>query len=780
MNRPLINFYLVCSMLVGLHGCGGGGGSATLPSLSPLPTAVNVAPVANAGGNQNLPMGSTVTLNGSASTHANSNALSFTWVLSAKPAGSVAVLNGAASVTATFIADVEGTYIVTLVVSDGKTNSVTTTVNVVASHKNIAPIANAGPNQNLPIGSAVTLDGSASTDANADALTYAWTLSSKPTGSASALNGATTIKPTFVADAAGTYIATLIVNDGKSNSAASTVTINVAAGNATPIANAGNAQSVAIGLVNLDGSASTDADGDPLTYSWTLISRPAGSAAVLVNASSVKSTFTADLVGSYVASLVVRDGKVNSATATVTITATLADAWQSQTAHKIFTALAVASDDTNNPMRGYYRWRNQELVPQVNPPMEAYQRYRWKDLESTQGVYNFATLLSDRQTAVNQGKKFAFRLQAMLGYDDGQIYLPAYLVGHTNCAHACGWWTTSNPAFPGKTFMPDWNDAFVQQRASALLQALASALGNTDDLAWIDIGLFGQWGEWAISPTILYPSATGIVTPTDASKQAFIDMHLNNFPQRQLVMFAVYQSYQAIRYATLLQTITTLPVGLRIDCLGKVGFMNQWTNHPTEWGTLQNQWQRAPFVSEYCPFSSGDTTTNAATALQQISDFHITNAGNGNLAAWASFIGTEQQQLLQVGRQAGYRNRVDVADITLSASGSLSVTATIRNDGNAPTYEPWDVMLELSNPTGAVVWTQKMSGNLSTLLGSGAGQSYSGIFQLPTLGTDTYSLKLIARDSRRLTASNVRAPLKWTNTERNGDGGVTLAILKKN
>ncbi len=645
---------------------------------------------------------------------------------------------------------------------------------------NAAPVANAGPNQNVLVGSTVTLNASASTDANSDALTYAWVLNARPPGSTSSLNGATAVKPTFIADAPGTYVATLVVNDGKANSTASTVTINVVTGNAAPVANAGNAQSVAIGLVTLDGSASSDADGDPLSYAWTLTSRPPGSAALLGGATTVRPTFTADFAGSYVVSLVVQDGKVSSATSTVLVTATLAGTWQTQSTHKVFTALAVASDDTSNPMRGYYRWRNQELVPQANPPLEAYQRYRWKDLESSQGVYNFAALLNDRQTAVNQGKKFAFRLQAMLGYDDGQVYLPAYVVGNASCAHSCGWWTTSDPAFPGQTFVPDWNDTFVQQRARALLQALATALGNTDDIAWIDIGLFGQWGEWAIASSIVYPSPSGIAAPTDASKQAFIDMHLDNFPRRQFVMFAVYQAYQAIRYATLLQTTTTLPVGLRIDCLGKVGFMNQWTNHPAEWGNLQNQWQRAPFVSEYCPFSSGNATTNAATAVQQVNDFHISNAGNGNLGAWASFTGTEQQQLLQVGRQAGYRNRVDMADITLSTSGSLSVSATIRNDGNAPTYEPWDVMLELSNPDGTLVWARKLTGNLSSLLGSGASQSYSGAFQLPALSADTYTLKLIARDSRRATASNFRAPMKWTVAERNGDGSVTLASLLKN
>lgn len=190
---------------------------------------------------------------------------------------------------------------------------------------NVAPVAQAGKAQSLLTGAVVTLDASASSDANNDTLTYLWTLTAKPSGSAAVLDTPTAQKPTFKADVAGDYVASLIVNDGKLDSLASTVKITASVGNAAPVANAGSAQTVVTAsLVTLNGSASSDANGDKLAYAWTLTSKPAGSTATLAADDSVSPTFTADLAGNYVATLVVNDGKVDSAQSKVTITAAAA------------------------------------------------------------------------------------------------------------------------------------------------------------------------------------------------------------------------------------------------------------------------------------------------------------------------------------------------------------------------------------------------------------------------------------------------------------------------
>jgi RHS repeat-associated protein len=276
----------------------------------------NSPPVANPGANQTVTTQTTVQLDGSHSTDVDGDPLTYHWSFASTPAGSKAQLSNSMLVNPTFLTDEKGTYVVQLIVNDGKVNSAPAQVTI--SDVNSPPVANAAGNQTVKTQATVQLDGSKSTDVDGDALTYQWLIVSSPPGSKAALSNATVVNPTFVTDEKGTYVVQLIVNDGTVNSTPAQVTISDV--NSPPVANAGPNQSINVGaIVQLDGSRSTDVDGDPLTYTWAILSAPSGSGATLSSTTAVQPTFVADRVGTYVAQLIVNDGTVNSPPSTVTI-----------------------------------------------------------------------------------------------------------------------------------------------------------------------------------------------------------------------------------------------------------------------------------------------------------------------------------------------------------------------------------------------------------------------------------------------------------------------------
>jgi hypothetical protein len=190
-----------------------------------ISSGINVAPRANAGIPQNAFVGASVTLDGSQSIDVNGDTVTYSWSITSKPSGSLAVLSSANAAISTFSPDAPGLYELSLFASDSKGASSSATTVVSAIVPNSPPVAVAGSSLTVRTGASVTLNGESSSDPNGDQLTYSWSLSSKPDGSNAVLLASSSSIPTFTTDSAGTYVATLTVSDGKMSSAPSSVQI---------------------------------------------------------------------------------------------------------------------------------------------------------------------------------------------------------------------------------------------------------------------------------------------------------------------------------------------------------------------------------------------------------------------------------------------------------------------------------------------------------------------------------------------------------------------------
>lgn len=178
------------------------------------------------------------------------------------------------------------------------------------------PLASAGTGSSYPLGTAITLDGSASYDPDGELAAYRWTVTARPGGAGGAVPADPGVAvTTFLPDAYGFYELALTVTDGDGLSDQDRVTVEVT-GQLTNVNAGPDATARWLATVQLAGSV-TALPGLSPTYAWALVARPIGSAATLAGELGPNPTFRADAEGTYVLALT---GKVGTETLTDTVT----------------------------------------------------------------------------------------------------------------------------------------------------------------------------------------------------------------------------------------------------------------------------------------------------------------------------------------------------------------------------------------------------------------------------------------------------------------------------
>ena len=232
---------------------------------------INAPPTANAGPDQTVDEGVTVTLDASNSSDPDDGIASYLWEQSA---GSPVTLSDPTAVQPSFTSPDVGpggeslTFRLTVTDNGGLQSTDTCIVNV--TWENAPPTARTGPNQTVDEGVIVTLDASNSSDPDDGIASYQW----EQTGAiAVALSDPTAVQPSFTSPDVGPDGASLTfrltVTDHGGLQSTDTCIVNVTWENDPPTARAGPDQTVDEGVtVTLDASNSSDPDDGIASYLW--------------------------------------------------------------------------------------------------------------------------------------------------------------------------------------------------------------------------------------------------------------------------------------------------------------------------------------------------------------------------------------------------------------------------------------------------------------------------------------------------------------------------------
>lgn len=400
-----------------------------------------------------------------------------------------------------------------------------------------------------------------------------------------------------------------------------------------------------------------------------------------------------------------------------------------------------------------------------------YQRFYWNELEPREGQYNFALVdnafsaASRHQPAMNVGLRF----MALDGPESGSK-VPDWLINKG----IKGSWTPDN-----KTFVPDLDDPVYLSYVQRLLEAFGKRYDGNPELAYLDIGMVGSWGEWHNSNFPTIKPLQQRYSPELLNR--YVDMHFTAFPKTPKIM--LISGGDSLVYAT------KKGAGWRADCWG------DWRNFNADWSHMRDDypsrleaankawpgfsqaWQKAPVSLEICGYMP------EWLSVQHYTREEVKATLDWALAQHASTINLKSREVPQEYRslvdsaleKLGYRFRVLslTHDATAHAGQAITLKSDWLNDGVAPIYLRYNLAWRVQDLKGNTV-VQGITGDDIRQWLPGAHHCEYQLKTPDNLAAGQYHLDVAMLDE------NAKARIQLANEGRQSDGWYRLSSISVN
>jgi hypothetical protein len=320
------------------------------------------------------------------------------------------------------------------------------------------------------------------------------------------------------------------------------------------------------------------------------------------------------------------------------------------------------------------------------PSSTAYFRWYWKDVEPKDGEIVWAKFDELLSRARKAGQQVAFRIMTAgtgRDYDYSppwlrEMGLPGFEYQYANAG--------------AKHWVPDLDDPRVLSHHLRWIEGMGKRYDGHRDLALMDIGSVGLWGEW-------HMSQTGVNVPKPETRRRIIDAYLTAFRKTPLVM--LIGDIEGLKQAK------AGGAGWRADCLGDMGgFSKTWCHmkdaYPQniEKAGIADAWKRGPVALESC--WTMQKWAQEGWDIQMIFDWA--------LAQHASYINNKSSRLPEGSRPLvenclrllGYRFVVRSVEhpAEVERGKTMEVRVEWENVGVAPCYADYRPALALADANG--------------------------------------------------------------------------------
>ena len=320
-----------------------------------------------------------------------------------------------------------------------------------------------------------------------------------------------------------------------------------------------------------------------------------------------------------------------------------------------------------------------------------YTRWDWSDLEPEEGKYQWK-LIDDRIKVWNDaGYPFYFRVMTANYHSKTRYSTPKWVFDKGAKGVEFGALADdanvkqdpNNSLWKVKRITPDFNDPIMIAEHAKFMKALAERYDGHPGIGAIDIGSYGNWGEWHVVMLPLKDSPVEI-------RKKYADMYLDNFKKTPLVFMTMDD--EVLEHA--IGKGEHARVGLRRDGIGVGRYMGDWFNSDKykRIKNMRHAWKDQPIIFEWinnydvlnpwCPFRG---------SVDWMFENHVNLVNEGPLNPWRPKNHQHIAEFSRIDMFAGARLVLDKAVLSYE-DGRFGVAINGMNMGCGRIALPYEIV----------------------------------------------------------------------------------------
>lgn len=322
----------------------------------------------------------------------------------------------------------------------------------------------------------------------------------------------------------------------------------------------------------------------------------------------------------------------------------------------------------------------------------AYLRVPWSFLEPEEGRFNWSLLDTPAQRWIDKGRQIALRISSTESWMRWATPQWVHEAGAKGYNFTVGKGVDPN----GPYWEPDYKDPVFLDKLDRFLAAMAKRYDGNPNVAFIDIGSFGVWGEghsWA-SSKLLFDFET---------RKVHVDLYCKHFKHTLLAISDDFAGPgEPGAHLPITDYALSKGVTLRDDSICVQAPPRSWFHAEL----AQAFWPKLPVVLEhehYGPSKTRGAWGDGSLLLRSVEEYH---ASYMSIHWWPRILLEENREIIKkINRRMGYRLQLREASFPreVRLGEPFTIETTWTNAGVAPCYPGGFIGIAFKDDQGGIV-----------------------------------------------------------------------------